>query len=158
MSTKNDAQAKPEATAETSGGEWDDALRQHVVTCPQCSGPDDGCEEGQQLERFSITLRALREENQELRRKHGLRSTELGNLREELERVKGGDWQTKRTTAELTALRATVAGMGEALRKVRKDNDTLWTDVSTTPWRADLHYGIRQTCDAALAAQPEGKP
>ncbi len=44
----------------------------------------------------------------------------------------------------------------DALKNVRKDNDELWTDV-TTEWRAKLHHNIRVNCDAALAKVKEGK-
>jgi len=32
----------------------ENALQIHVSQCEQCSGPDDGCEEGQRLEQIKI--------------------------------------------------------------------------------------------------------
>ncbi len=55
---------------------------------------------------------------------------------------------------ELAAERDKMQTLVDALKNVRKDNDELWTDV-TTEWRAKLHHNIRVKCDASLAK--EGK-
>ncbi len=51
---------------------------------------------------------------------------------------------------QLAAERDKVQTLVGALKSVRKDNDELWTDV-TTEWRAKLHHQIRTIIDAALA-------
>ncbi len=55
-----------------------------------------------------------------------------------------------KTLMQLTAEREKVQPLVGALKSVRKDNDELWTDV-TTEWRAKLHHQIRTIIDAALA-------
>ncbi len=52
--------------------------------------------------------------------------------------------------AALASEREKVQPLVDALKNVRKDNDELWTDV-TTEWRAKLHHQIRTIIDAALA-------
>ncbi len=57
---------------------------------------------------------------------------------------------------QLAAERERINPLVDALKSARKDNDELWTDV-TTEWRAKLHHRIRTTIDAALENVKAGR-